>query len=384
MIEKYSDEFKDRILLKNSIDISNGISTPEKVIASHLQIVDRAIRLIKAGFTKDIEVEIALAEMATMFATECTVDADTIDACVAEAHNQIDNSGLGKYLMAADLANDIFRFYDSGYDSGLEIMAWPEFSSYFKVAKKEVTIVTGIPGHGKSEFVDMLMIMLGRYHKLKFGIFSPENYPHEIHIEKLLSKIINKPFHKVNYGLGRERMTISEISMGLAKIHDYFHFIVPDETDISLDAVLSIALRIKEKNGLDFLLIDPWNELEGNRDKGETETDYIGKCLMKCRRFARQHDIAFFIVAHPMKLQKDKEGVRPLPTPYDISGSSHWFNKADNCLCVYRLENEVQVHIQKIKFKIRGQIGMASFNYDKPTGVYTPAQISKEEFNERP
>jgi twinkle protein len=54
-------------------------------------------------------------------------------------------------------------------------------------------------------------------------------------------------------------------------------------------------------------------------------------------------------------------------------GSSNWYNKADNCLTVYRDSmNEVQVYIQKIKYKIRGEVGVCHFHYDRPTGIFRP------------
>lgn len=368
-----SQEYTDIIMAENSVDIQHGLSTEADVVLSHEAIVDKAIRLIKAGFTKDIEVELALSEMIGALADKCTVTMRTIAASVKEAHQQIDCNGLGKFIVPCELTEGIYDFYKNGYDTGMEISGWYDFSRLFRVAKRELTIVTGIPGHGKSEFVDDLMMGLMTKHYLKFGIFSPENYPHEIHIEKMLSKLYNKPFHK-----GRnDRLTEMEIAQGLNTLSSFVSFIVPDENDLSLDAILAIALRIKKEKGLDFLLIDPWNEIENNRDKAETETDYIGRSLMKCRRFARKNDIAFFIVAHPLKMQKDKDGVRPVPTPYDISGSSHWFNKADNCLCVYRNIDTVDVHVQKIKFKIRGQVGCASFKYDVVSGRYT--EINKQE-----
>ena len=67
-------------------------------------------------------------------------------------------------------------------------------------------------------------------------------------------------------------------------------------------------------------------------------------------------------------------GEYPVPTLYDINGSAHWRNKADNGLCVWRdfssEEKAVDVHVQKIRFRQIGRIGVAKLRYLKPTASY--------------
>ena len=110
----------------------------------------------------------------------------------------------------------------------------------------------------------------------------------------------------------------------------------------------------------------------------QSETEYISDSLTKIRRFARTYAVHIWLVAHPTKLQKDTKGKYPVPTPYDVSGSAHWRNKADNCLTVWRdlsapSSREVQIHVQKIRFKEVGQIGMATLIYERISGRYSDA-----------
>jgi hypothetical protein len=58
----------------------------------------------------------------------------------------------------------------------------------------------------------------------------------------------------------------------------------------------------------------------------EPETVYIGRALRAIKRFAKVHDVAFWIVAHPTK---PFEGKVRMPRLLDISGSANWANKAD-------------------------------------------------------
>ena len=125
--------------------------------------------------------------------------------------------------------------------------------------------------------------------------------------------------------------------------------------------------------GIDGLIIDPWNELEMILRAGETETDYICRSLTNIRRFSRKNNIATFVVAHPAKMfkpqGKDKYDV---PTLYNIAGSAHWYNKADNGITIYRNfdADEIEVHIQKVKFSVHGKIGVVEMKYDNTNGRY--------------
>jgi twinkle protein len=82
-----------------------------------------------------------------------------------------------------------------------------------------------------------------------------------------------------------------------------------------------------------------------------------------------------WIVAHPAKLYRDKNGKIPIPTPYDISGSARWRDKSDNCITVWRdLSAEggsiIEIHVQKVRFKQDGKIGTGELTYNWRTGTY--------------
>jgi twinkle protein len=74
----------------------------------------------------------------------------------------------------------------------------------------------------------------------------------------------------------------------------------------------------------------------------------------------------------PDQAAEDSEGQYPVATPYDISGSAHFFNKADACLSVWRnpLNDSPEVHVQKVRFAETGRMGMQTFRYDRPTGKF--------------
>ena len=271
-----------------------------------------------------------------------------------------------------DVADKIMSLYDKGGQDGL-CTGWHKLSQYYTVRPGEFTVVTGIPSHGKSEMVDALIMNLGSKHGWRFGIYSPENQHIERHADKLIAKFKGRPFSE-GY---KTRLSRNEVECSIELLQDYYNFILPGIDDNhSIHSVLGLAKILVLRKGIKGIVIDPWNELDHSRPQGLTETEHISKCLSKIRKFTRVYDVHVWVIVHPTKLQKDKNtGEYPVPTAYDCAGSSHWFNKADNIICVWRdVKNPgspVQIHIQKIRFREVGQIGMVELNYDSLSGRYS-------------
>jgi twinkle protein len=264
---------------------------------------------------------------------------------------------------ASDLHSEVAKLYHEGFATVYET-GWDTLDECYKVRQGEMTIITGYTGHGKSEFLDAGLVNLAQLHDWSFGVCSLENLPYERHVVKLVQKVSGKPFFPDDAG----RMTVTELAEAESFVDNHFHFINPRE--VNIDSILEIASALIYRYGIKGLVIDPYNELDHNRQVGITETEYVSQFLSKVRRFARQKDIAIWVVAHPTKPNRDK--VIVAPTPYDISGSANWANKADNALSVFRLEgNQVQVHITKIRFKEVGKLGVVDLKYENKSGRYS-------------
>lgn len=264
-------------------------------------------------------------------------------------------------------ADEFMRMYDEGVPSGY-LTGWECLDRHWRVQPGQLTIVTGIPGHGKSEWVDALVCNLAQVHGWRTAFYSPENQPTKLHMAKLAEKYIGKP---CNDG-PNERMSRHELAESLDWMREHFRWIHPERP--SLDEVLSKAQALVMRDGIRVLVIDPWNEVEHDRAPGVTEAEYVSVSLMRLRRFARKHDIVLIVVAHPRLLEKKADGSYPVPSPYDISGGANWRNKADNCIAIYadptNGKGDVQVHVQKVKFKLFGQVGLVAMRWDRVTGRY--------------
>jgi len=264
---------------------------------------------------------------------------------------------------------------------------WPSLDALYTVGLGQWTCVTGNPNSGKSEFIDALLVNLAKREEWKFYLYSPENWPLEVHHAKILEKYLGKPF---NPG-PTPRMEADEVEAGEAWMADKFFFCRPDKPTIQGILAESILHSPDRKAGDTWkmgLVVDPWNQLEHQRPAGYTETEYVSKTLTEVIEHVRAWSLHLWLIAHPAKLYREKDGKFPIPTPRDISGSVHFWNKADNCLCVHRdllndRTNDVEILVQKCRFKHIGRIGSTTLSYDRVTGRYREPLQSVRSYKDR-
>ena len=277
---------------------------------------------------------------------------------------------VSKIRTAASLRKRLNVLWGTGLVKGSST-GWASVDELYTVAPGLVTVVTGWPGSGKSEFIDALAINLIRQ-DWAICYYSPENMPIELHLSKLAEKWLGKPF-----GRGpTPRMEHDEADEAAMELGDRISFIDPELDALDIGQILeqaSLHFANLPENVRRAVVIDPWNELRHDLASGETETRYIAEALGFVRRWARAWNVHVFIIAHPAK-QAREAGKLPVPRPDMIAGSQHWWNKADQALTVWRdydaENNDVQIHVQKVRFKHHGRIGMVVLQYDRVTGRY--------------
>jgi twinkle protein len=267
----------------------------------------------------------------------------------------------------------ILFLYEHGWEKGVT-SGWPTLDEYYTVRPGEFTVITGIPNSGKSNWLDALIVNLAILHGWRIGIFSAENQPIHGHMARIIEKLACEPF-----GDGpTSRMSRDTLQDTLDWAHNHFYWILPDDDDDggwTVEAVLDRARVLVFRYGITGLVLDPWNEFEHERPEGLTETEYVSRTLSRVRKWARRYGVHIWMVAHPTKLKKDKDNNYPIPNLYDISGSAHWRNKADNGIVIWRDlpepdQKRVEVHIQKIRFPEIGHIGMMELDFQPVTKTY--------------
>lgn len=263
-----------------------------------------------------------------------------------------------------DFETSLDAIFENGLQKGVTI-GHENFDRLISFETKRLCIVTGIPGSGKSEFIDEITERLNIRYGWRWAYFSPENAPLAYHASKLIEKFTGKHF-------SQKWLTLPEYRQVKNHLETNFFFISP-AADYKVDSILERAKFLVRRKGIKGLVIDPYNRLE-NEAGNRSETQYISGLLDKLTNFAQQNDIMVVLMAHPTKMSKNKDGQIEAPTLYDISGSANFYNKADFGLVVHRdrINNVVEVRVQKVKFRHLGEVGTAYFKYNLNNGRYTP------------
>ncbi len=265
-----------------------------------------------------------------------------------------------------DIKDEIYSLYKNGLQKGLTINI-PEHDELISFEKGRLTIITGIPTHGKSEYLDWICERLSVLHDLKFAVFSPENYPISYHISKLAEKLIGKKFKNESGCINS-----FELDQSINFISDHFYFIRPDETP-TIDFILNKIKQLVLRHGVNAVIIDPFNKIQKDL-AGQTETQFIQELLNNLSLFKQKYGLHIFLVAHPTKMKKEQNSKKyDVPSLYDISGSSEFYNQADYGISVYRDfdQQRITIYIQKVKFKHLGKQGFIDTKYNINNGRFS-------------
>jgi twinkle protein len=264
---------------------------------------------------------------------------------------------------AKDMIAGLNKIRTTGSGRKGQSTGYASLDDYLYLSRGYLSVVTGIPASGKSEWMDGVAVNMAYEHGWRWVIFSPENYPIEEHLRKMVEKAVGKNLRQ---------MSEDEMVEGVEWLDEHFVWLYPEDTP-SLAQIIKLAEAQNEEKKCHGLIIDPWNELSHTKSHGIRDDQYIGEQLTEIRRFGRRSDMHVCIVAHPTKMVKDANGGYPVPTPYDINGGAMWRNKADFCITCHRNNvtvNRMEVHVQKMKFKSMGKVGIVELDYDRESGRF--------------
>lgn len=269
--------------------------------------------------------------------------------------------------------------------SKLYVTGMPIIDRLVKFRLGQLFVFTGTPGSGKSEFVDFITAQFALRYGWRTVFFSPE-HTHEEQAGKLIEKYIGRPFFSWSPNVWA--MTDEEVESGQRWVNRHFSWIVPnkDPTKRTIDNILKLAYAAILRDRPQVIVLDPFNRIY--MEGGDSETRQIGHMLQKVTSFAQEHNVLIIMVAHPAKMQptttkSDGERYRPMPGPYDIAGSAHWYAMADGILTVHRpnpKDCDVRLVLWKIKRKDQGTSDSVDLYWDRVSGRYVQkAEIEASE-----
>ena len=264
-----------------------------------------------------------------------------------------------------DIESDVTDFVTNGFKPGYQV-GLPNFDDIFSTYTGQFITVTGIPSSGKSDFVDQMVVGYNANYGWKTAFASPENAPTYLHAHKLMRKVWGDMPSKADIGTDKWRQ-VSE------HVNDNFFFI--DMERYTLESVLRKGAELVKRKGIKCLVIDPFNKIRDVDCKTEDVNRYTMEYLTKIEMFCKKYDVLVFIVAHPTKMYKDKDGNIEEPTMYNIKGGGEWYDASYHGILVHRNyeEKTVKAKILKVKFQNLGENGAeAHFKWQPRSGSFVP------------
>ena len=276
-----------------------------------------------------------------------------------------------------DIEDEITDFVKNGFKRGYQI-GIPNFDNIFSTYTGQFITVTGIPSSGKSDFVDQMVVGYNNNYQWKTAFASPENAPTYLHAHKLMRKVWQDMPTRNDIGTDKWNQVADHVN-------DNFFFI--DMERYTLESVLRKGAELVKRKGIKCLVIDPFNKIRDVDCKTEDVNRYTMEYLTKIETFAKKYDVLVFIVAHPTKMYKDKDGKIEEPTMYNIKGGGEWYDASYHGILVHRdyEAKTVKAKVLKVKFQNLGENGAeAHFKWEHRSGCFIPHQMAELEAETMP
>lgn len=285
-----------------------------------------------------------------------------------------------------DMEDKLLSYYSEGTEGGMTC-GIDSLDDIFTTQHSQLIIVTGSPESFKSVFMDNLTKGLAENYGVHSCLYSPESRPLEMHIARIAS------IHNgLRLGLPEEedRMPYMEYKASCEWVGKYYSFTQPPNN--TLDEILQLWKISLTQHGTKVFVLDPYSKVNW---EGENEHQFIRKMLNSLGEFACRNRVTVFVVAHPrkMELQHAKRGSNAMQDykivqPYDIAGSSSFYNSADIILSLWKSRfgdnPPLHVYVQKSKLHHIAKSGkhcVLDYNFDNwrlGESLYENIQIQQD------
>lgn len=287
----------------------------------------------------------------------------------------MENKGFG-IATYDDTREDIMKYREKGALRGV-YLGFDNLHENYTMSLPGCSDWTGKPQSGKSEFVLELLLNTSLFYGWKHLMYVPDIGQKEVVISKLIHKLSGKTFDKrfVNSNYISEE----EIEKQLHWVMEHFKIVTRKDTrqKITPYEFWDWAVKIKKEEGLHTATIDSWKDMKRyvGRDGEPIHRDdlYLEDVLEYRNALSEEHNLHFHIIIHPLKTEKDNNGMYKPPHPYDLKGGTTWFDSGKCMGTVHRVDgthNEVRIIFNKAKPETVASIGESKFYYDRTLARY--------------
>lgn len=278
--------------------------------------------------------------------------------------------------------NDLSDIEDIDLDEieGITTGIRPIDKELMKIFYGTLNILTGLPGSGKTSFLDQLICACLEQGKNTW-VFSREmpGWMTKSWINYILSGRKHIKEYTDNTGSPFWKVSIEAKN----KINEFYRgkwFVYKDDASNKLDDLIISMTDSVRKYGTKLLILDNLMTIDLNSTE-ENEMLKQTEAINKLIAFAMKYNVAVILVAHPRKMPRDVEvGM------YDVSGTANIANLAHRTLALKRIssenstnQSEHDVELTIVKDRMRGRLNKkVGLYYDVPSRRF---YTSPKEFN---
>lgn len=378
--------------IKNVVSVPNGANDHDDYWANSKKYIEGCKKFVIAtdNDAKGIILREAIAQRLGRW--KCSyiewegkdANDDLISGILKESVKNKKRFPVSGTLTMKDLYDDVMDLYDNGLPSTVapKSQSFGNWRKCFSVMRGQLTVITGIPSNGKSNFNDWYVLNILNDYNLKASWFTPEHNPLSLYQVNIIEKVTGENFWGKSKGKTVPRISKETIAKYDEWADQKIYFTECDNGEFpTWDWLFDKFKEQMYAYGVDIFVIDAFNKVilpPGN------EREEISRVLTKLTAFAQVNNVFIFLVAHPTKMHKKEDGTYVVPTLYDVSGTANFRNMTHNGYTVHRyIENEstgvqdgTSVINMKTKFSFQGDIGdMETFKFNIVNGRYYVGEI---------
>lgn len=230
--------------------------------------------------------------------------------------------------------------------------------------RQDLIVIGGRTSMGKSAFALNNMLMLAK-NGYKCVLFSLEMSKHQVYARLASSSY---KIHLSTFKAG----AITEESIRKLENRDPFwaNILIDDTRAVNADYISDRMLAIKQKYGLDFVIVDYLQDIKETGETNDNTGSALARICRKLRKAAQDCDVPIMAMSQ-IGREVEKRHSDKRPSNSDLSGSTGIETSADVIGLLYRDDyynpdttepNVLELNITKHR---NGALGQVKFYYDK-------------------
>ena len=268
-------------------------------------------------------------------------------------------------------------------DRGDEMLGWPApwqpLQRIWRLVPGWLHLLYGWPSAGKTALLDALIVELAERHGITTCLWSPEAASAARHKLLLAGVRAQTPPHELTTGDAVEALEwvgdhVDQLDAGVAT---------------RVDQIVAQASALRARGRADLLIIDPWTSVDmwDGGASGEGWDRMLQRQLRRLQQWARTHQAAVMLGAHPRQVEDNADRSPPRLKPSDLHGGAMYRNFTDSIAHIWRDHTDptpagsrAELHVQKVKEQGRGgQMGSMEELVRLESGRFAPLAYHHQE-----